>query len=204
MTTTPKEKLAPSCAYLLADHLDAVLAAGEDLAEAAKGWPAVACKADVDVAEVRAGQRATLNMVRALELTVVVRLLTARERARELKKIEDRFSIMAELFISGTGMIADTAAEIGSGAAERTEFDAPDCATHYFRSRGLIAADAATLPDGTALEITNDFLIAGKVPLGVLMELVDMFLRTLETHYDLFATEDDFQAVLRSGTPAAA
>lgn len=204
MTALLQDPLAPPCAYLLADHLDAVLAAGEDLTEAAKEWPAVACKADVDVADVRTGQRITLDKVRALELTVVVRLLTARERARELKKIEDRFAIMAELFLSGTGMIADTAAEIGNGAMERADFDAPECASHYFRSRGLIAADAAQLRDGTPLEITGDFLIAGKVPLGVLMELVDMFLQTLEMHYDLFAEATDFQAVLRSGAPEAA
>lgn len=199
-----KSALGPPCAYLLADHLDAVLAAGEDLVKAAQLWPAVASRHDSDVARVREEQHDAIDAVQALELTVVVRLITARERARELLRAEDRFAPMVELFLSGTAMIADAAPEIGSGAASATDFDAPDRITPYLRSRGLIAPDAAQLPDGAPLAVSNDFLIAGRVPLGVLLELVDIFLETLETYYDLFATEYEREDALRSGATAAA
>ncbi len=58
--------------------------------------------------------------------------------------------------------------------------------TAYLRSRRLIAEDAAAPAEGQEISISEDFLMCGLVPLGSVLDLVALFLDTLETHYDLY------------------
>ena len=57
------------------------------------------------------------------------------------------------------------------------------------RTRGLIASDIAAPLDGTTLSIDDNFLIARRIQLGALLDLVAMFLDQLEIHFDLFQSE---------------
>lgn len=174
---------APACLYLLADHLDSVLASGEDLLQVA-----VSPRASDDVAGTSAAARAELReaveRVRALELRMLARALKARERASELAAADDRFVLPARLFIGGTGALADAVAECADASV--ADFETGDALPAYLRSRGLIDARQCRLPDDAALAIGEDFLVAGRIPLGALLDLVAAFLDALELHVDLF------------------
>lgn len=187
---------APACLYLLADHLDAVLASGEDLlavAVAARAPDAAAGLSAVARGEVREA----VERIRTLELRMLARALKGRERAIELAAADDRFTRPARLFVGGTGALADAVDECADTSV--ADFETGDALPAYLRSRGLIDARQCRLPDEAALAIGEDFLVAGRIPLGALLDLVAAFLDALELHVDLYvdapaSTEPDAEA----------
>lgn len=182
-----KPPVAPAHVYLLAEHLDAVLACGEDLKALTIPWNA-ANPHDADaVTRERAELRATLAEIRALELALTARLMRAREHTETLAKSDTNFRIVGQLFLSGTVPFVDAVAELGNQIERR--FNVGGDVTAYLRSRGLISAEAAAPLDGTRLSIDDSFRLMHRIELGPLMDLVAMFLDTLETHFDVFPEE---------------
>ncbi len=184
LATTP---VTSGAVCVLADHLDAALAAGEDLLAAARGWPMADPAHSGALASLRAAQRRTIECIRALELTVVARVLKAREWAEDLARAEPFLQAPARLFTAGTAILLDAVAECGD--ATEADFETGDGLTAYLRSRGLIAADAPGLPDDVPLAVTEDFLLVRRIPLGPLMDLVAMFLDRLDLLYELYGPE---------------
>lgn len=178
------DMLAPAVVYLLADHLDAVLARGEDLLDIA--WrPEHVARCSVTIEAMQRRQREAVDAISALELSLISRALKARERARELASRDHRFRPMARLFAAGTAALSDAAEELGDSTDR--DFQTADGIVAYVRSRGLIAADAGSLDDCGAIVVTPQFLVARRIELAPLLDLVAMFLDTLDLHYDLFA-----------------
>ena len=178
---------APMSVYLLADHLDCALAAGEDLLRQGFSWHAVNPR-QASAAEIeREAMRESLQSIRSLELTLMSRVMRAREHAEMLGKRDQRFKLMASLFVSGTVTLLDAVAALGD--TTRHNFETGDVATAYLRSRGLLSAEAAAPDEGSIVSVTEEFLVAGRLRAGVLLDMVAMFLDTLETHFDLFATD---------------
>lgn len=184
---------APAIVYLLADNLDAALAAGEDLLKQSIQWNGAAGGTADDIAGACEDLRAALNHIRTLEMIIAARVLKTRERAEELGRRDARFAAVARLYNGGTAIMIEAAVELGDPAA--SHFETGNGATAYLRSRGLIAVDQPAPADGARLAITEELLIAGRIRLGTLMDLAARFLDTLETHYELFpdelAQEDD-------------
>jgi hypothetical protein len=171
--------------YLLSDHLDASLAMGEDLltekvalADAAK-TPTMAhlLRQNRELGEF-------LTTVRSLELAMTARLLQARKRAEEMKRRESRLRPLIALFVAGTAPLVDAAAELGDTTTR--DFDTGDTASAFLRSRGLIARDAAGLEQQSHLAVTEAYLVAGRIRLGTLLDLVATFLDTLDLLFDLY------------------
>jgi hypothetical protein len=168
--------------YLLTDHLDAALATGEDLLaeELALDVP--------DGAGLRSWMRHTRNLngfvasVRTLEYAMMARLLQARRRADDLKR-DSRLKPLLAMFVAGTAPLADAAAELGD--AESRDFDSTDATLTFLRSRGLISSDAAGLELVDRLAVDDGYLVAGRIPLGTLLDLAATFLDTLDRLYDL-------------------
>jgi hypothetical protein len=168
--------------YLLSDHLDTALATGDDLLaeELALDGP--------DEAGVRGWMRRTRNLngfvasVRTLEYAMMARLLQARRRADDLKR-DSRLKPLLAMFVAGTAPLAEAAAELGD--TEARGFDSTDATLTFLRSRGLIAADAAGLELVDRLAVDEEYLVAGRIPLGSLLDLVATFLDTLDRLYDL-------------------
>lgn len=179
---------APATVYLLAENLDAVLASGEDLQQSALVWNAGSTGTPREIAAARQYQRRIFNEIRSLEMMVVARALKARERAEELGRRDVRFLPMAKLFTSGTALLLDVNADLAATAD--IDFRTGSAMTAYLRGRGVLAMDTPAPDDDAAVAVTDDFLIAERVPLGSLMDLAAMFLDTLETHYDLFEADD--------------
>lgn len=180
--------LAPLPAYMLADHLDAALAAGEDLIAQGAVWLALA-QNPPEPAEMAVQQREVAERVRAFELMLVARTLKAREHAEALAAADVSFRAMANLFVGGTGILLDAIAECGDARAD--DFETGDELVAYIRSRGLIAPDAPFALTASQLTIDDSFLVAKRIALGPLLDMAAAFLDALEVRYDLFPEQDD-------------
>lgn len=175
--------IAPPVVYLLADHLDAVLAHGEDLL--ATAWRPVRLARCADsIAEIQRNQRRVIDDIRASEMALVARALKSRERARELAARDGRFAPIARLFAAATAPLDDAAREAGDST--EIDFDTGDGILAYVRGRGMVAADVATFDDCGSIMVTAAFRVSRRIELGPLLDLVAMFLDTLELHYDLY------------------
>jgi hypothetical protein len=189
MASIAPERRHPSI-YLLGDHLDAALAMGEDMLTEKVALDAPAGKSPLrDWMRQNRDLNDFLTTVRTLEYAMTARLLQARKRAEELKQSESRLRPLIALFVAGTAPLADAAAELGDTDAR--DFNSADAALTFLRGRGLLAADAAGLEGLPRLAIGEDYLIAGRIRLGTLLDLVATFLDTLDLLFDLYADEAD-------------
>lgn len=170
--------------YVVADHLDGILAAGEDI-----------LKQRVDLAAEPAGQmpgealRRFVELVRSLEMILVAHALQARTRAKELVDADAPLKRLLALFAGGTAVLEDAVAELGD--ATLSDFDTADDPLAYLRSRGLLAADAGSLRCVERLVIGEDFLVVERISLGVLLDLAAAALDALDDCYDLDTSDDD-------------
>lgn len=183
------DKLAPAPVYLLAEHLDSVLAAGEDLAKARIIWDMSGRDGVADALQHRVDVRSEIETIRTLENVIIARVLTSRQRVLEVMRSDKLFEALGKLYVAGTAVLVDVAEECGD--CTNLDFDTADGIPAYLRSRGLVAEDAPAPSDGDTLEVTEKFLIAKRIAIGPLMDLAATFLDSLETHYDLFLDEDE-------------
>src|SRR5262249_54646854 len=125
-----------------------------------------------------------LATVRSLELAMTARLLEARKRAEELKRRESRLKPLITLFHAGTGPLQDAASALGDTSAQ--VFDTGNTALAFLRSRNLVARDAAGLEGLTHLAVSEDYLVAGGIRLGTLLDLIATLLDTLDQLFALY------------------
>jgi hypothetical protein len=174
---------APAVVYLLADHLDSALAAGEDLLKTKLSWNAGDSRSE-GLTERRREERQAIEAARTLEMVLLARVLKSRESAQELASIEGQYKVIARLYTSGTELVATAAREMSDPTS--LAFDSGSGITGYLRTRGLIAEEDACPLEAANLTITEQFLVAGQMHLGALLDLIAMFLDTLEAHYELY------------------
>lgn len=191
---TPKEELpfcfwarpsSPACVYLLADHLDAVLAAAEDMTSITITWNSASSTEEENggIRDLNA-LHASVEDLRSLELALVARILKSRERAEELIRADPRLKLMAKLFLSGTAAILDSLQELTDDVG--SDFNAGDATLAYLRARELLAADVAAPADGADLCVTEAFPVGRCLRLATLMDLVAQFLDTIELYHDIY------------------
>jgi hypothetical protein len=200
------DRAAPPAVYLLADHLDAALAMAEDL---------LTERLRVGEQAAGTGQRAIerqgrelaqfVTGIRTLETALAARVLQARKRAEETRKLETRFKPLVQLFHAGTAPLVDAVDELAEAA--RAGSGGADAHRAYLRARGIITTDPASFADGAMLAPSEEFLVAGRVRLGTLMDLIATFLDCLDLAFDLYtgnrasglAIPGDVSAVSESG-----
>jgi hypothetical protein len=189
--------------YLLGDHLDAALALGEDLLTE-KVVLADAVEPVTMARLVRQNRELAqfLSTVRTLELSLTARLLQARKRAEEVRRRETRLKPLIALFVGGTAPILEAAMELGDTTAH--DFQTGDTAFSFLRSRALIARDAASLERLSELRVGEDYLVAGRILLGTLLDLVATFLDSLDLLYDLYGEPAEPEAMTTAATGAGA
>ena len=188
MSNDPLKRLrsAPASVYLLAEHLDAALAAGEDLTGVLHVPSGPPPREDAELIEFRCRRREAIERIRTFELILIARLLRGREWAVTVATEDERFQPVARLYVAGTATLLDAVAECADLSNE--DFETGDDLTAYTRSRGLIAATDAGLSDTAPIAANEAFLVAKRAPLGVLLDLVASFLDALEAEFDLFPT----------------
>jgi len=181
----------PATIAIIADHLDAVLAAGEDL-----------LRLRLDLAECaradRSGMpgerlRTFVEEVRTLEALLVGHTLQARTRARELAAAEAAVKQLLDLFAGGMAVLEDAVAELGDTTA--ADFETGDDPLAYLRSRGLLAADAGSLLGLERIVVGERFLIVRRIALGLLMDLAAALLNALEDCYLLAGGEEEGEEI---------
>jgi hypothetical protein len=177
---------APLSVYMLADHLDGALAAGEDLVARGQDWRAL-LEQRGEAEQFASLQRNIAEEARGLELMLIARVLKAREHARSLAEVDDRFRAVAKLFVSGTAVLLDAVQECGDARSE--DFETADGVVAYVRSRGLIAPDAPSIRDASEVTIDDNFLVAKRMALGPLLDMAAAFLDALDIQYELFVEE---------------
>jgi len=184
MGTTPERTII----YLLGDHLDAALALGEDLlAERLALIDAVETPNHARLLRHNRALNEFLAAVRCLELAMMARLLEARRRADQLKRQGSRLKPLIALLIAGTAPLVDAAAELGDTSTR--DFDSGDTASAFLRSRNLIARDAAGFEGLAELTVSEEYLVAGRIRLGTLLDLIATFLDTLDDLFELYPEE---------------
>lgn len=179
---------APVAAYLLADHLDAALAAGEDLIAAGQAWKAITENAAVPNADTLVAERAAVERLRVAELHLVSRLLAGRRNADGLAASDESFAPMAKLFVAGTAILCDAAAELADVTAR--DFDSADSLMAYVRSRSLLTAECASMTSALSAPLEERFHIAGRIPLNTTLDMVAAFLDAIDVRYDLYGDDD--------------
>jgi hypothetical protein len=180
--------------YLLSDHLDAALAMGEDLLTERVMLAEAEQKLNMTRLVRQSGEVADfLQTVRTLELSLIARLLQARKRAEEIKRSEMRLKPLVALYVGVTAALVDAAEDLGDTTTQA--FETGDTAQAFLRSRGIIARETAGLEQMTQLVVTEEYLVAGRIRLGTLMDMVATFLDTMDTMFELYREEPAATAV---------
>ncbi len=191
------------CIYLLVEHLDAALGAGEHLTSLSMAVTEPSSHVGPRGLRQREARFvAFVNQVRALEASVVAHILQARRRASELPRIRGPLRLLLDPFTSGTTVLLDAVADYGDPAAIAFHTGADRLA--YLRARGLVPGDIGALMPSSRVEITESFLVAGRIELGPLLDLIEAFLRALNTEYELWIETSDDDADASLDAPAAA
>ncbi len=170
--------------YLLADHLDAALAAGEDLMA-----QTLLAEADREAADgaIDALPAYVARLAR-FEAAVIARVLQARRRASELPRLEAQMRPVLQLIVSQSDSLLAIIDQFGDNAEQR--FLSGDDPLAFLRSRGVLGDEAGTLPRFDALKVTDSYKLAGAVEVGPLLDMVSGVLEALDIAYDLFAADD--------------
>lgn len=194
----PMKSAVPPAAYMLADHLDAALAAGEDILAAGLRTRLEAGAAPGGQVALRSG----VELIRSLELALITRVLKAREWSKLLDRADSRFRVIGQMFQSGTVPLLDALAEFAD--ATEADFETGDGITAYFRSRGVIDAETPALAEDGAALVSERFLVTRRIELGALLDLIAHYLDELETQFVLFSTPPAPAAIAQPRAPAAA
>lgn len=177
-------KEIPACVYVLADHLDAGLAAGEDLVKAGLNWPS----GEGSDPAIAVSQRWAAGRMRTHEYGLIAHLLQARSAAKELARGAQPFRSSAHLFSSGLQEFEDLQDDVFDDAAGGFH-SGPDIVA-FLRTRGIIEKDAPGALPCEPIAVSDRYLVAGRIPLGVVLDYVSEFLEALDLHYDLYPDEE--------------
>lgn len=174
-----------SSVYLLADHLDAILARGEDLLVLQCDLVGVRRARNAEqLALAHAGVGEFIAAAGSLEISLAAHLRQARLHAKEVARGDKRFASLIRLFLSGTENVQEALADYA--APDARMFDQGQDPIAYLRERALIGEETPGLADIMTLQPTEDMLIAGKIELGALLDLVSAFLNSLDLAYELY------------------
>ena len=169
--------------YLLADHLDAALAAGEDLI--AETLPAAVDRTAASPGDVPA----YIARLARHEAALIARVLQARRRAQELPRLDAPMRPVIQLIVAQTTGLLAIIEQFGDDRESRFATGGDPLA--FLRSRGLVGDEAAALPQFDALQVTDTYKLAGIIELGPLLDMVSGALEALDIAYDLFRDEDE-------------
>ncbi len=178
------------CIHRLADHLDATLAMGEDLIGLSLAVAAlVPGDAHLDITQRNTAISQFARKVRALELGITSRLLQVRLRAAEVRHVDPRFAPVLGLLVGGTAILADAAAGRGDGLGDisQSALMGGSEVLRFLKSRSLLADDVKSLGAVASLSVTGDYLLAGHIHLGTLLDMIAQILDTLDLAFDLYA-----------------
>ena len=138
------------------------------------------------------GSSGWLPMRGSIELTIVNRVLQARNRADEIAievgRREPGVKQLLGLFVGGTAALEDAVAELADRSGG--DFDAGLDPLVYMRTRAMIPIDVGSISGMGVLGVREDFLVARRIALGPLLDLTAALLDVLDLVYHLFEETD--------------
>ncbi len=169
--------------YLLAEHLDATLAAIEDLSAVT---PPTAPANSQMTEPPRPSIAGWVRLLERHEASALLHVERARALTGAVVASDDRLATFARLFLAGTAALDEAIKSF----TDRTghAFQCGGDALAYLRQRGVLTAEAGTVAITEATTIGDEFRLAGIIEIEPLAELIATFLDTLDIHYDLFPT----------------
>lgn len=171
--------------YWLVEHLDAALGAGDQLMSLSLEMTEPTPQMGPRRLRTRVARFIRfVSQVRGLEASLIAHVLQARRRVAELPRGRGHMRLLLDPFTSGTTVLLDAVAEYGDPAGFAFNTGADRLA--YLRARGLIASDSGALMPVTTFEIGESFLVAGRIELGPLLDLVEAFLHALNTEFGMW------------------
>jgi len=180
MTASPAPSNHP--VFLLAEHLDMILAAIEEL-EACRPTSAPQDPL-MPSGPTRLSMSSFVDDLQRFEAAAIMRVARARDLTRALVRRDKRFAMLGGLFVSGTASLDEAMRRMGDDTG--TAFERGLEPVAYLRSRGAIADDAGGIDANDGIAIGDGFRLAGEIEVGPLVDLVSTFLNTIELHFDLF------------------
>lgn len=183
-TALPEPAQVPPVITLISEHLDQVLAAGEDLKQLRLAPSDPAPDADLDGA---LPVDRFVEDAKKLEWTALMRVLRAREHSHVLKRDDARFKPVADMFLSGTAPLTDA---LEGMSQAHNSFETGEDPVVYLATRAVLTSDAGAVPANDITMVGEGLLLGGAVELGVLMDLVAAYLDAIEIHYDVFPEQD--------------
>ncbi|HFB2048410.1 MAG TPA: hypothetical protein TECP_00763 [Hyphomicrobiaceae bacterium MAG_BT-2024] len=168
--------------YFLADHLDSILACGEDLnsfcfssKKESKGPYNKSCV-------VRLKQ--FVSKIRKIEFQILGHIKLAQSYSKALSKSNLKLARFARLFASSTSVAIVSINEIYD--LDYHAFRDGSDPLVYLRTRGVITNSTGCLKFAAQLSVSDNLMIAGRFELGVLLDLCAEFLDLLDETFDLF------------------
>lgn len=182
---------------LVADHLDAVLAIGEDLL--GERLPPRADLDDVDAERAPYALDQFVRQLRQREAALLLRLLQCRRLLADIDAGGRTLKSAATLFRAQTDALSDLIAK--ATREEARAIPAPVDSHSYLRSRSVIAPEAAQLSPFEAAGVTEAFRLGGVAPLGAIMDMVAALLDLLDSHFDLYGEDDGIVGAMDNSQP---
>lgn len=180
--------LHPDCppdASLLADHLDAALAIGEELL--ASTLPARSDLDEQDPDQAPVAIEMFVGRLMQLEAAFVLRVLRARRLVTEIGRTDPALKAAIGLFRAQTDLLQElivkSAAEADGQLARAGDSHA------YLRSRGLIAPEAAAPSPFESIAVGEGFRIGGIAAVGHVLDFVASLLDLLDARYGLYSPD---------------
>lgn len=189
----------PPGVALLADHLDASLAAGEDLLASS-----LAARADLDEVDPQSAPEALDAFVQRLlqlESSLVLRLLQARRLSVEIARADPTMKSVASLFRAQTDTLHDMIA--GAGRTPDGALTRAGDSHAYIRSRGLIAPEAAAPSPFETLSVDESFRVGGVAPLSQILDFASSTLDLLDARFGLYMPDLPDEPSAGAGTGGA-
>jgi hypothetical protein len=168
--------------YLLAEHLDATLAAIEDLRVTT---PPVTMPSPQRPGMPRPSLAGWVRQLERHEASALLRAERARALTVDAINADARLETLGKLFLAGTAALDEAIKSF----TDRTghAFQRGGDALAYLRQRGVLDAEAGTMTITETTRIGDEFRLAGIIEVEPLGDLVATFLNTLDIHYDLFS-----------------
>ncbi|MEN2495004.1 MAG: hypothetical protein TECD_00916 [Hyphomicrobiaceae bacterium hypho_1] len=168
--------------YLLAEHLDSILALGEDLKSLCyyKNYNQLSCGSTSNLICLKT----FIAEARKLEFHLIGHIKLAQNYANVLSKINNHVTKFTRLFSSCTAVIVDAIDQIWD--REQNSFLKDSDPLLYLRSRNVIPSNTGCLKSFDRISMNDSFLVAERVNLGVLLDLCARFLDLLDENFDLF------------------
>ena len=182
----------PADVSLLADHLDAALAIGEELLGSV--LPARSDLDEQDPEQAPAAIEDFIHRLMQLEAAFLLRVLRARRLTAAIGRGDAALRASIGLFRAQTDLLQELIVKAANGPEGQLTRTGDSHA--YLRSRALIAPEAAALSPFESITVGEGFRIGGVAEVGHILNFVSSLLDLLDAHYGLYSPDDEEEGAI--------